>query len=94
MLSPIQHHRRGSTLNNYGLVYTSPHTPKLHSEERIQKIAIRVDAVEGQSLRMEGRLNYDKHVSVEHNVKVVEIGMVVEQHRYLLSTYFDAAMQG
>ncbi|OAL00920.1 hypothetical protein IQ06DRAFT_134959 [Phaeosphaeriaceae sp. SRC1lsM3a] len=41
----------------------------------------------------EARLNYSKHMSVEHDVKVVDIGMVVEKHRYMLGLYFEAAMR-
>jgi hypothetical protein len=42
----------------------------------------------------ECRVNYGKAYVVEDNVKVLDIGMVVPQHRYLVETYLSSAVTG
>jgi hypothetical protein len=62
--------------------------------EGITKFSIRVVAAGEETLHHASRVNYGKPYAVEHNVKVLEVGMVTEQHRYLIPAYFDLAMRG
>lgn len=45
-----------------------------------------------ETLKPDARVNYGKQYAVEHNVKIVEMGMVAEEHRHLVLAYFEAAM--
>jgi hypothetical protein len=68
--------------------------PGSSPEETITKLPIRVIAAQGQVLKHESRLNYSKQKSVEHNVKVIDIGMVADEHKHLVLAYFEGAMRG
>ncbi|KAF1848721.1 uncharacterized protein K460DRAFT_276589 [Cucurbitaria berberidis CBS 394.84] len=97
---PIQTYKgRGATkpglvMNDHGVIHTSKDPPGLISGENLTKYSIRVESTAGETLDVESRVNYGKAYAVEHNVKVLDIGMVMEGHRYLISTYFDRAMRG
>lgn len=64
------------------------------SGEQITKFSVRVDPTGTEALEPTSRINYGKAYAVEHNVKVLDIGMVVQGHRYLIESYFDSAMKG
>ncbi|CAN9198667.1 unnamed protein product [Alternaria alternata] len=96
---PIQTYRgRGAAkpglrMSDHGIIHTTTTTPNQLPGEALTKYSIQVQSTEGEYLEVESRVNYGKAYVVEHNVKVLDVGMVVEGHRYLLKEYFDAAMQ-
>ena len=97
--SPIQTYRgRGAAkpgvrMSDHGIIHTTITAPNLLYGEAITKSSIRVQSTEGEHLEPESRVNYGKAYAVEHNVKVLDVGMVIQDHRYLIKMYFDAAMQ-
>lgn len=68
--------------------------PNLIPGEKLTKFSIRVDPALGEVLEPASRVNYGKAYAVEHNVKVLEIGLVVHNHRYLIEQYYNSAMLG
>ncbi|KAH8634480.1 hypothetical protein IG631_09880 [Alternaria alternata] len=99
LISPVQTYRgRGAArpgliMSDHGVIHTSATAPNLLPGEALTKYSIQVQSTEGELLEPESRVNYGKAYAVEHNVKVLDIGMVLEGHRYLIKQYFDAAMQ-
>ncbi|KAF1832445.1 hypothetical protein BDW02DRAFT_649110 [Decorospora gaudefroyi] len=97
---PIQTYRgqgatkRGLIIADHGIIHTSEQAPGLLPGEYITKSSIRVEATGNETLHPASRINYGKPYAVEHNVKVLDIGMVTEGHRYLIPAYFQMAMQG
>ncbi|KAF2823149.1 hypothetical protein CC86DRAFT_300134 [Ophiobolus disseminans] len=95
---PIQTYKgRGATkpnlnVDDHGVIHTSKTAPVLLPGEQLTKYSIRVQPDEAETLEPSSRVNYGKAYAVEHNVKVLNIGMVVENHRYLIESYFRAAM--
>jgi len=81
-------------MSDHGIIHTTPYAPNQLPGEHLTKYSIRVESTEGEELNAASRVNYGKAYAVEHNVKVLNIGMVTEKHRYLLASYFDAAMTG
>lgn len=79
---------------DHGIIHTTSSAPSQLSGENLTKYSIRVDSTAGEALHEASRVNYGKAYAVEHNVKVLDIGVVTEQHRYLIAAYFDAAMRG
>jgi hypothetical protein len=98
--SPIQTYgRKGATkvglnVKDHGIIHTSEKAPNLLPGEHITKYSIQVKPTLKEILEPESRINYGKAYAVEHNVKVLDIGMVVENHRYLIAQFFDLAMTG
>jgi hypothetical protein len=62
--------------------------------EHLTKYSIQVLPTGAEHLEPESRVNYGKAYAVEHNVEVLDIGMVHEQHRYLIAAYFESAILG
>jgi hypothetical protein len=98
---PIQTYRkRGATkpgllVEDHGIIYTGvagSNPPALLTGEEITKEPIRVESKNGETLDSESRVNFGKPYAVEHNVKIMEIGMVVPEHMHLLEAYFQTAM--
>lgn len=95
---PIQTYKgRGTTkprlnADDHGVIHTTPEAPRLLPTEQLTKYSIRVEPTKNEKLEPESRVNYGKAYAVEHNVKVLDIGMVVHNHRYLIEEYFKAAM--
>jgi hypothetical protein len=81
-------------MSEHGIIHTTADAPEQLPGEMLTKYPLRVLATASETLEATSRVNYGKAYAVEHNVKVCDIGMVVEEHRYLLSSYFDAAMTG
>lgn len=79
---------------DHGLIHTTQHAPHQLAGEALTKYSIRVERTGPEKLLAASRVNYGKAYAVEHNVKLLDIGMVTENHRYLLAAYFDAAMRG
>lgn len=79
---------------DHGIIHTSLNAPNQVVGEQLTKYSIRVEPTKDEILHPASRVNYGKAYAVEHNVKVLDIGMVTQNHRYLLSQYFDAAMTG
>jgi hypothetical protein len=78
---------------DHGIIYTGPNPPDLIPGESLTKYSIRVEPTGQEVLEPASRVNYGKAYAVEHNVKVMDIGMIVEGHRYLIGSYYDAAMR-
>jgi hypothetical protein len=99
-ISPIQTYRGqgaakpGLRMSDHGVIHTTLAAPNLLLGEALTKYSIQVQSTEGEYLEPESRVNYGKAYAVEHNVKVLDVGMVIEGHRYLIRQYFDAAMLG
>lgn len=100
MFSPIQTYKGRGTLKpginvqDHGVIHTSGEAPLLLPGEQLTKYSVRVQPTADETLEAASRINYGKAYAVEHNVKVLDIGMVVEGHRYLIEAYFKAAMEG
>ncbi|KAF2469454.1 uncharacterized protein BDR25DRAFT_49675 [Lindgomyces ingoldianus] len=98
---PVQTYRRqgatkeGLVVDDHAIVYTG-HSgvppPALLAGEYITKLPLRVIPYKNESLDKESRVNFGKPYAVEHNVKVVEIGMIAEEHIHLLVNYFTQGM--
>ncbi|KAH7409824.1 hypothetical protein DE146DRAFT_643101 [Phaeosphaeria sp. MPI-PUGE-AT-0046c] len=86
--------KAGLIMVDHGIIHTSPNPPNQLPGEALVKYSIRVQPTNDENLHPASRVNYGRPYAVEHNVKVLDVGMVVEQHRYLLSAYFYAAMWG
>ena len=57
--------------------------------EKIVKNAIAVKpAAKDQKLHPMSRINFDKIYTIEHNVKVMNVGKVVDESMHNLSLYF------
>jgi hypothetical protein len=100
MNSPIQTYkgrattRPGIFASDHGVIHTSPKAPNLLPREYLNKYSIKVLFSGDELLEPESRVNYARPYAVEHNVKVLDVGMVLESHRYLIVAYFDMAMRG
>jgi len=100
MSSPVQtYNGRGTTkpgviMSDHGIIHTTKQAPDQLPGESLTKNSIRVEPTATESLEPASRVNYGKPYVVEHNVKVLDIGMVVPGHRYLIESYFESAMRG
>jgi hypothetical protein len=81
-------------MKDHGVIHTTPTAPYLLPGEALTKYSIQVQSTEGEQLEPASRVNYGKAYVVEHNVKVLDVGMVIPSHQYLIAQYFDAAMRG
>jgi len=70
----------------------SSNPPALLLGGKVTKEPIRIESKNGETLDPESRVNFDKPYAVEHNVKIMKIGMVVLEHMHLLGAYFQIAM--
>jgi hypothetical protein len=70
--------RSDAEVQSHTIVYESTSRPAMFKEEQglMTKESIAVDMVPGHTLDKASRLNYAKVCTVEHNVKVMDIGMV------------------
>jgi hypothetical protein len=80
-------------MKDHGIIHTTLTPPVPLVGEHLTKYSLRVEANYGEELDPHSRINYGKAYAVEHNVKVLDIGMVTEGHRYMIKNYFDEAMQ-
>lgn len=81
-------------MSDHGIIFTTPQAPDQLVGENLTKYAIRVEPAGSDTLEPASRVNYGKPYVVEHNVKVFDIGMVIETHRYLIESYFESALRG
>jgi hypothetical protein len=81
-------------MQDHGVIHTTPSAPVLIEGEYLTKFPIQVQPTELEYLEPASRVNYGKAYAVEHNVKVMDIGLVVAHHRHLVEGYFDSAMRG
>jgi hypothetical protein len=81
-------------MQDHGIIYTTLQAPEGLQGEYLTKFPIQVLPTGAESLEPSSRVNYGKAYAVEHNVKVLDIGMVVQQHRHLIEGYFNSAMFG
>ena len=101
MNSPIQTYRgQGATKHNlivtdHAIIFTGtrktpPPTPL--QGEQLTKQALRVEPARSEELEEASRINFGKPYAVEHNCKVLEIGMIAPEHMHFLVYYFQQAM--
>jgi hypothetical protein len=81
-------------MQDHGVIHTTPQAPRLMPGEQLTKFSIQVDPTADEVLEPASRVNYGKAYAVEHNVKVLDIGLVVPNHRYLIERYYESAMLG
>jgi hypothetical protein len=84
--------RSDGQVQSHTIVYESTSRPTMFKEEqfRMNKEPIAVDMVPGHTLDKASRLNYAKVCTVEHNVKVMDIGFVSERSMpYLCAHWRD-----
>jgi hypothetical protein len=86
--------KRGLILQDHGIIHTTADAPKPMPGEYFTKEPLRVEATSTEVLQSASRVNYGKAYAVEHNVKVLDIGMVQREQIHLIEAYFDSAMQG
>jgi hypothetical protein len=81
-------------VQSHTVVYESTQKPAIFEEEQglMTKQSIAVDMVSGHTLGMASRLNYAKVSTVEHNVKVMDIGMVSDTSMPYLITHWKDEM--
>jgi len=79
-------------MDDHGVIHTSSLAPNLLPGENLTKYSVQVQPFKDERLEAASRVNYGKAYAVEHNVKVLEVGMILEGHRYLIQQYFDSAM--
>ena len=97
--SPIQTYKgqgatkQGLIVDDHGVIHTTASAPDLLPGEKLTKYSVQVQPYKDERLEPESRVNYGKAYAVEHNVKLLEVGMVLEGHRYLIQQYFDSAMR-
>jgi hypothetical protein len=60
----------------------------LDEETGMTKKPIRVNPVTAQRLDPLSRINFAKVYTVEHNVRVMPVGQVAEESKYLLVAYW------
>lgn len=97
---PIQTYRRqgatkvGVLVQDHAVIYTGgerdPPPPPL-AGEGITKQALRVVADGYETLDVCSRINFGKTYTVEHNVKVLSIGIIASEHLHLLEYYWRLA---
>jgi hypothetical protein len=85
--------RHGLIMSDHGIIHTTPEAPDQLPGEQLTKYSIRVEPTDSETLAPASRVNYGKTYAVEHNVKVLDIGLVVESHRYMIPTYFYDALR-
>jgi len=77
------------------MIYTGnsgDNPPELLPGEQITKQPLRVTPTGAETLESASRVNFGKVYTVEHNVKVLDIGVVAQEHVYLLINYFKDAL--
>jgi hypothetical protein len=65
--------------------------PSLLRGESITKQALRVVTDGDETLDVCSRINFGKTYTVEHNVKVLSIGIIAPEHLHLLEYYWKLA---
>jgi hypothetical protein len=83
----------GVNPEEHALVYTGSDSssvpPPLLPGELIDKEAIRMESVNGETLHPSSRVNFGKIYTVEHSAKVVELGKIARRHLPRLLAYFQ-----
>ena len=87
--------KAGIAVEDHAIIYTGPEgsePPDILPGEGITKLALRVEP-DGSEEKLDpiSRINFGKTYTVEHNVKVLSIGLVAEEHLDLLVHYWRAA---
>lgn len=67
--------------------------PSLLEGEGITKQALRVVTDGNETLDVYSRINFGKIYTVEHNVKVLSIGIIAPEHAHLLQNYWKLARE-
>ena len=99
--SPVRDYRRqgatkiGVTVEDHAVIYTGDQfesPPELLSGEGITKQALRVITDGNEILDTCSRINFGKTYTVEHDVKVLSIGIIAPEHLYLLENYWKRSI--
>lgn len=97
---PVQTYRRqgatkvGVLVEDHAVIYTGgahDPPPPLLEGEGIIKQALRVVTDGNETLDVCSRINFGKTYTVEHNVKVLSIGIIAPEHLHLLENYWRLA---
>ena len=97
---PVQTYRRqgatkvGVLVEDHAVIYTGGEgdaPPPLLEGEGITKQALRVVTNGNEVLDTCSRINFRKTYTVEHNVKVLSIGVVAPEHNHLVENYWRMA---
>ena len=97
---PVQTYRRqgatkvGVLVEDHAVIYTGGEgdaPPPLLEGEGITKQALRVVADRNEVLDTCSRINFSKTYTVEHNVKVLSIGVIAPEHKHLVENYWRLA---
>ena len=80
----------------HSIIYTGDKAPKkLPGEIKLSKAPIKVVPVNGQDLEPPSRVNFAKTYPIEHNVKILEVGMVAKKDlRTFLGYWQNETEQG
>ncbi|KAI0127840.1 hypothetical protein BJ170DRAFT_683667 [Xylariales sp. AK1849] len=71
--------KKGAKPEKHGIIYSPPHKPTMvPGEPPLGVLPVRLFIyTEGEKLAIQSRVNYSKHVTIEHNVKVLFIGSIL-----------------
>lgn len=73
---------------HHSIAYTSESPPdQLHGED-MDRIAIKINSRNGETLRPTSRINYSKVYTIEHNLRVKDIGKVAEGYFEWVVRYY------
>jgi len=97
MCIPISTYGEHGTLrrhdaSHHSIVYTSQVAPEPLNGEQLDKHAIQIIPRDNQTLRPRSRVNFSKTYTVEHNVRVKEIGKVGDNDLAWVLLYWKQAM--
>ena len=88
--------RRGAVnrpdMKYHAIVYTGSHAPEALPGEELDLPPIRIRAERGEALQPQSRINFSKIYTIEHNVKVKEVGRVTAACMPLLSQHFRQSL--
>ena len=75
---------------NLGRIYTTSTPPRLWSDDIYEKSPLRVilNDEENEPLPSDAQINYGEPCYIEHDAKVVDVGLVEPHHHRLLLNYF------
>lgn len=74
---------------DHAIVYTSDSPPEPLIDEDIVKRPIKVEPRNNENLTPESRVNFSKLYTVEHNLKVKNIGVVPEEWMSWVIHYYN-----
>lgn len=79
---------------HHSIAYTSRTPPSPSPNETMNRHPIKVDPRGGNLLNAMSRINFSKVYTVEHNLKVKNIGSVPEEHMAWVRYYYRISTNG